>query len=76
MKKLPEEYEVDYSVLRKKLIRKLNNEFPILDLTPFIENQVFDKNKNVFWNNDTHFKPLGYSLITDEISKFLNSNIN
>ena len=76
VKKLPEEYKVDYSELRKKLIRKLNNEFPILDLTPFIENQVFDKNKNVFWNNDTHFKPLGYSLITDEISKFLNSNIN
>ena len=76
VKKLPEEYKVDYSELRKKLIRKLNNEFPILDLTPFIENQVFDKNKKVFWNNDTHIKPLGYSLITDEISKFLNSNIN
>ena len=27
VKKLPEEYKVDYSELRKKLIRKLNNEF-------------------------------------------------
>ena len=74
--KLPKEYKVDYSELRKKLLKKLDNEFPILDLTPFIEDQVFNKNNRVFWNNDTHFKPLGYALITEEISKFLNSNIN
>ena len=76
IEKLPKEYRVDYSQLREKLLKKLDDKFPILDLTPFIEDQVFNKNKKVFWSNDTHFNPLGYALITEEISKFLNSNIN
>jgi hypothetical protein len=76
LEKLPKEYKVDYSKLRKGLIEKLNNEFPILDLTPFIEDQVLNKKKDVFWNNDTHFRPLGYALITEKISTFLYSNLN
>lgn len=68
--------KADYNYLRNRLKDGLKKYVPVLDLTVPIQNQIKNnKEVKIFWDEDGHYTPLGYKIVSNIISKFLNQHL-
>ena len=72
---IPQNLNIDYGYLRKRLLKNLDMQFPILDLTPFVQGQIFEQKQEIYWDYDNHYNVNGYKLVSKEIAKFISLNL-
>lgn len=72
---LRKKLQTNYTFMRKELVKNLEKEFLVLDLTEGLKKYVNNnKDAKIYWDQDGHYTPLGYKVVSKIISNFLKSN--